>query len=530
MRFTGSFRALTPRLTSPLGLWLIGIALFGVAARVGFYLSPFGVPDADEAVGGLMARHALQGEWLSVFYWGQAYGGPLETWLAAPLLALTGPSWLALRLVPIVLTLAATAVVWRVALRIANPLAAATAAAVMLFFPSALIWKTVHFHIFYASALLLGALVLLQVLRQWERMSVIGMFLLGATAGVGIWQSFQLVTIVPVALGWLVYERRASLRRDLRRYWPACLGGFLLGVSPVLISNIRNDWWSRDIGVPGNVLPYWERVVQFFTNGLPMALDLRTAITLDWFLWKPLGLLVYAALLAGFVFLWVQTFSGRLRREARLPLAVLSVFPLLYAVSPLTSIPDFAGYLVVVTPVIAIVATCWVSRPGHVVAVTGAALVLFGTSVATLSLAYEERESFEQFRNIGDKEPLPRSFEPLITRLDELGLRRLYASYWIAFRLTFETDERIIAADMRPAALRGTPDGHVVPLPDDPYYKSRRPEYADMVARVDAPAFVLAPGFDVQTTDYASLVAAGYTREDVGAFRIYHKGALSRGH
>ena len=32
------------------------------------------------------------------------------------------------------------------------------------------------------------------------------MFLLGATAGVGIWQSFHLVTIVPVALGWLVYE------------------------------------------------------------------------------------------------------------------------------------------------------------------------------------------------------------------------------------------------------------------------------------------------------------------------------------
>ena len=356
------------------------------------------------------------------------------------------------------------------------------------------------------------------------------MFLLGTTAGVAIWQSFQLVTIVPVALGWLVFERRATLRRDIWRYWSTSVAGFLLGVSPVLISNVRNDWWSRDIGSPGIVLPYWERVVQFFTNGLPMALDLRTAITLDWFLWRPLGLLVYAALLTGFVFLWVATFSGRLRREAQLPLAILSVFPFLYAVSPLTSIPDFAGYVVVATPVIALVATCWVNRPWHVVAVTGAAVVLFGTSVARLSFAYEGRHSFEQFRNIGDKEPLPRSFEPLIARLDELGLRRVYASYWIAFRLTFETDERIIAADMRPAALRGTPEGYVIPLPDDPYYTSRRPEYADMVARVEAPAFVLAPGFDVQTTDYLTLVQAGYTREDVGVFRIYHKGALSKGH
>ena len=156
VRIADSRRSLTRSLPSPVGWWLVGLGLFGVAARVGFYLSPFGVPEADEAVGGLMARHALHGEWLSVFYWGQAYGGPLETWLAAPLLALTGPSWLALRLVPMVLTVAATAVVWRVALRIANPLAAAAAAGVMLFFPSTLIWKTIHFHIFYASALLLG--------------------------------------------------------------------------------------------------------------------------------------------------------------------------------------------------------------------------------------------------------------------------------------------------------------------------------------------------------------------------------------
>ena len=58
------------------------------------------------------------------------------------------------------------------------------------------------------------------------------------------------------------------------------------------------------------MLPYWERFVQFFTNGLPMALDLRAAITLDWFLWKPVGLLVYAALLTGFLFLWVADVLG----------------------------------------------------------------------------------------------------------------------------------------------------------------------------------------------------------------------------
>ena len=53
----------------------------GVVARVLVWKSIYGIPDSDEAAGGLMAKHVLAGDF-SVFYWGQAYGGPLETWLA----------------------------------------------------------------------------------------------------------------------------------------------------------------------------------------------------------------------------------------------------------------------------------------------------------------------------------------------------------------------------------------------------------------------------------------------------------------
>ena len=51
--------------------WIIGLFAFGVAARASYYLSPFGVPDSDEAVGGLMAQDALRGR-LTAFMWGQA--------------------------------------------------------------------------------------------------------------------------------------------------------------------------------------------------------------------------------------------------------------------------------------------------------------------------------------------------------------------------------------------------------------------------------------------------------------------------
>jgi hypothetical protein len=35
---------------------------------------------------------------------------------------------------------------------------------------------------------------------------------------------------------------------------------------------------------------------------------------------------------------------------------------------------------------------------------------------------------------------------PLISTLDELGVDRVYADFWVAYRLDFETNERIIAS------------------------------------------------------------------------------------
>ena len=102
-------------------------------------------------------------------------------------------------------------------------------------------------------------------------------------------------------------------------------------------------------------------------------------------------------------------------------------------------------------------------------------------------------------------------------------------SYWIAYRLTFDSDERIVAADIRPEALRIKSGSVVVPLPDDPYLKSPHPQYGRLVSRVSAPAFVIAKGFDVASTDYGSLEFARYKTEQVGPFTIYHRGVLSQG-
>ena len=76
------------------------------------YRSALGVPTSDEAVVGLMVRHALDGE-LTTFYWGQAYGGTQEVLLTVPVFLAFGESWLALRLPSMLLAALASLVVWR---------------------------------------------------------------------------------------------------------------------------------------------------------------------------------------------------------------------------------------------------------------------------------------------------------------------------------------------------------------------------------------------------------------------------------
>jgi Dolichyl-phosphate-mannose-protein mannosyltransferase len=505
--------------------WLVFLVVVGIVGRVAYYLSPFGVPDADEAVGGLMAKHELHGQFISAFYWGQAYGGTLETWLAAPLVGIFGPSYLALRWVPIVLSGVAAVLVWRIGLRtLRSGSAALIAAGLAWCFPSFLMWKVVHFHVFYASSMVLGLLTVLQVLRMRERDTPRGMLLLGLVSGLAIWQSFQLVTIVPTALIWL-----AVRRRDLLRYTPHVVAGALVGALPALLSNIHHHWWSRDIGHPEGEIDYLHRFLQFFTNGLPISLDLRTPVTLHWFLWKPIGILVYVAVLGGFLWLLNTTQRDPRLRNLNLIAVIALVFPAIYALSPLTTVPNIAGYVIVLMPFTALLLVAPAHTAKTAAIISAAALFVMATSIAQVAHDYAQKPR-PDFTHLGSHNPLPRSFAPLIAKLDELGIRRVFASYWIAYRLDFETDEHIIAADMRPEALTSALNGAIVPVPNDASYTSRHPQYAPLVLQVHSPAFVFAYGFDPPTTQYDAFgPPGGYRMVKVGIFRIYTRGARSQG-
>src|SRR5512139_1979664 len=78
-----------PRL-SVLAALLVGLA--GIGYRLALLLAAAPPTNSDEATMGLAALHIARGEDFPVWFYGQAYMGTLEAYLAAPLFAVAGPS------------------------------------------------------------------------------------------------------------------------------------------------------------------------------------------------------------------------------------------------------------------------------------------------------------------------------------------------------------------------------------------------------------------------------------------------------
>ncbi|MEW2381899.1 hypothetical protein AB0873_07385 [Micromonospora sp. NPDC047707] len=101
----------------PDALALVAI-LAGVAYRLGLLLHATPPTNSDEATMGLAALHIAQGREFPVWFYGQAYMGTLEAYLAAPLFALVGPSTLTLRLPTLALYAVFVLLAWRLAGRL----------------------------------------------------------------------------------------------------------------------------------------------------------------------------------------------------------------------------------------------------------------------------------------------------------------------------------------------------------------------------------------------------------------------------
>jgi Dolichyl-phosphate-mannose-protein mannosyltransferase len=498
-----------------LSRWGVALALVGAAGitlRVWAYRAELGTPNSDEAVVGLMVRHLIhQGE-LTTFYWGQAYGGTQEVLLTAPLFAVAGSSWVALRLVPIVLHAVASLLVWRVGRRTIGEPAAQVAGALFFLWPAFNVYQLTHQYDFYASDVVYCALLLLLALRVVDRPDRVRVGVFGLVLGLAFWQTGQIVPVAVPAIGWTIWKQP----RCLRHVWTA-LPLAVLGALPWIIWNAEHDW--RSLAQP----PYgdYARSLRLIASpSLPMMLGLRAPFSAR-LLVPPAALtyLIYLGLAALFAY-----GAFRARGNVTLLYAVAAVFPFIYASSPKTILAlGIPRYITVVTPILALLVAQLAVTYWRGVAVLALACLVSVVTVQRMDDWFRGIPSkTNNARGLGPRHAVqwvPRDLGKLTSALDALGLRRVYADYWLAYRLDFDTKERIVAVESRFMALR--PDrGQVIPAGDAGV---RYPPYEREVRRARH-GFVFYRQIIGSIPIVASLQRHGYRRHDVGSFVIYAPG------
>ena len=398
--------------------------LFGVVLRVFVLTHELRVADSDEALTGLMARHFLDNSGgLTTFVWQTNYAGTFETAVLAVVFAVFGSSVMAMKLTMVTLHVIACLLLWRIGRRLIDERAGVVAALALWVWPGVYVWWSTKARD-YVALLVFGLAALLCALRLAENYcSRRDWLALGLVVGLGFWTNPQIAYLaVPAGLWILIAHRRAVL------YAPLAIPTFLLGASPWISWNVRNDWGSLESQFAATE-GYLDHLARFWREGIPVALGLREPYVLRWLV--PLGsVVVLLVALGGLV-------SFLTRRKGAVFLAVaLVAYPLIHSVMPVASYTGEGRYLYLFSPLLALL----VAHAARNAVAIGVAFALMATvSVGQLSTMGDGASGMASNR------PPPVEMGGLIDALETEGIDAVYADYWVAYRLTFQSRESVIA-------------------------------------------------------------------------------------
>jgi hypothetical protein len=427
------------RLRDPVSVAVLVLVVTGVALRVWVLVANVGVLDADSAVPGLIAIHFRHGD-ARAFYWGQHYGGTLESMIGAAVLLVMRPSPALIKVIPMAFSAAASVGTWWLGRSFLPERAARLGAAVMWAAPASLIWYSSKAGGSYWSGLALSVIGVALVVRVAQSPSPTGAHatIAGLVTGLAWWTNPQLLYIaLPIA-----FVVVAPLLRQRRAIGFLAIG-FLVGALPWLWHNVASGWPSLHPPPQQTTAPngYIDHLRVFGKLQLPMALGLRGAFTTSWVLGVVGKALYLLVLLAGAAFVVVAR-----RRHVALRLMLVAL-PLVYAIWTFSWFAAFPRYATYFLPALSLaLALAFTARSWAVLPATAAVVALSMTGMSTLSGV--------STGPAGPDVPLA-SMGPLIRSLEQLDVKHAYANYWIAYRLTYESNERVVLTD--PASVRYPP-------------------------------------------------------------------------
>lgn len=441
--------------------FVVIFAVIGLATRVGILVSTssIGRPDSDELIAGLMARH-IGTDGYPFFFWGQGYGGTPTLALVGLSLRLFGNSVVAMRLPGLLIASGCSILVWRVATRLLPRRGAQLAGLLSWVGAPPAVYFSVREHLFYVPTVFFGLLAAVFAFRIRERGGPGNWVGLGLSLLLGLWcmptiAYFALPALVIVAAP---FVEAYAARREVPVVPTVATVAALAIVGAIgmvwLVQGTPRAWREVDFD-------YWANVRFFFVDGLPGLLGFREIFTYRW-IGGPLGAAAYVAVLA----VIGAGFAEACRRRAWDAVG-LAAFPFLFALFPQATDQPNMRYLFFAVPFVAVAVARVAQRRGWTAyAAVVVALVLTGVSLQHLYVVSEVDRS-TRVGMVGD-------LDGTIAVLQDEQVDAVWAGYWIAYRLDFETSEQIVAAP--------------------PFKEGRYPPYAEVVAADPRPAWVVTAG------------------------------------
>ncbi len=406
-----------------------------------------GTLTSDGSVVGLMALQLLHHGQLPTYFWGQSYGGSIEAVGSAAVFLVAGHGTSQLLAASALSSALAALALWRAGRRFVGDPAALLGALAFWIWPASVMLRSLKPGGSYMLGLALvlcgvGALARLHDGEDglWVRVAA------GLWCGLAFWATATSIQLLVPALLWSA----PALWRLGRRFGAVVVGG-LVGASPAIAYGLAHGWSNLLLpGGDGSALArFAPRFVQFFQDELPIALDLRVEGTLSW-LNPALGIALTVVALGGFGALVVVVARGGARR-CRLPVLTLLLLPFLYAVNSDANHVGQGRYVLDGMTMAALLVGVGLNNGGRALArrrswpraqVLWAAMLALLALVGAFTLGREPGPVLVGFGAPDVHMPAnDAGVQALVRRHD---VHDAYADYWVAYRLTFETDERTV--------------------------------------------------------------------------------------
>jgi hypothetical protein len=436
--------------------------------------------NSDQGIVALMGRHIALGKDHPIFCYGSFYGGTLEPHLTAIVFATLGMTRFTYRLSLILFLAALISVVFDIGRRYLGRGEAVAAAGYLAIPPFFFLLKGLTSDGAYVSLAVLGAIILLAALRLEDaiatgRSTRPEFALLGAAAGLAWWvHPLSAYFFLAVVVWFSIVRPSVFLRfRDSVIF----LASFLFGSLPWWIANLQNGWRSLRMHeltpLPGRSVAL--QFGQFVVKAVPTLFGGRSFYAArETF---PLASVVAVLLYVLPVILSIVRVArtgvrpSNPRPEVRESRVLLLLLILLFSMQLVVSFSSriFESdprFLYPIYVPFSLLLGFWLVRLGRRHRGAAVAAVIALVAFHALGFARTEPQELAWQETTG-------STRPLIRELESRGLHDVYTGYWTAYRLAFESEERI-----RPGIFG-------VEATD------RYPEYTAEVDRSPAPAVVL---------------------------------------